>query len=116
MRQTFHLVPAAVWAAADPDRPYTPASLVEESFVHCTDGDVELLRTAQRHYRTDPRPFLAITLDLERVGSPWRIDDPAGMYPHIHGPVDRAAVMAVAPIRREPDGAFIALGPPDSHG
>ena len=29
----------------------------------------------------DPRPFLLLTLDLERTGSPWRFDDPERALP-----------------------------------
>ena len=35
-----------------------------------------MLATANRFYRADPQPFLLLTLDLDRTGSPWRFDDP----------------------------------------
>ncbi len=110
MRASFHLVPAVVWAAADPTSAYLPASLATEGFVHCTDGEVELLATANRHYRLDPRPFLVLTLDLDLIQARWTVEDPAGIYPHIHGPVDRTAVIAVAQLVRADDGIFLAVG------
>ena len=110
MRATFHLVPAAVWAAADPTSAYIAASLATEGFVHCTDGEVELLRTANRHYRLDPRPLLVLTLDLDLIRSRWTVEDAAAIYPHIHGPVDRGAIIAVAPLVRADDGMFLAIG------
>lgn len=110
MRTTFHLVPASVWASLDPTQPYEAASLADEGFIHCTDGESELLATANGHYATDERPFLVLTVDLDAAGSPWRIDDPARIYPHVFGPLRRGAILAVRPLVRDPDGRFIAIG------
>ncbi len=68
------------------------------------------MATADRYYRDDPRPYVAITIDLERAGSPWRIEDPAGIYPHVYGPIEREAIVAVQHVRRAPDGRFTGLG------
>jgi uncharacterized protein (DUF952 family) len=110
MRPTFHLVPEAVWSAADPKRPYEAPSLASEGFIHCTDGASELIATANRHYRDDRRPFLALTVDLDAAGSPWTIEDERQIYPHIHGPIQREAIVAIARIERDPDGRFTGLG------
>ena len=106
MRTTFHLVPAEVWAAIDPTVPYAAPSLATEGFIHTTDGATALLATANRHYRDDPRPFLVLTLDLDATGSPWTFDDAAQIYPHIHGRIDRSAVLRVGPLVRDGDGRF----------
>ena len=107
MRLTYHLVPLAAWVAADPDHPYEAPSLATEGFIHCTDGADEMVATANRHFGADPRPFLILTVDLDASGSPWRIDDARGIYPHIFGPIDRAAVRRVVPAPRDPDGRFL---------
>ena len=106
MRPTFHIVAAEVWAATDPDAPYEAASLASEGFIHCTDGEAELLATANRHYANDPRDFLALTVDLDATGSPWRIDDPARIYPHVYGPIDRAAILDQVALTRDAAGRF----------
>ena len=111
MRPTYHLVPADFWAAADTDEPYAAASLAEEGFIHCTDGMVEMVATANRHYRGDPRAFLVLTVDLEVSGSPWRFEDPRKIYPHVFGTIDRAAVTRVVPAPRDPDGLFLPFEP-----
>jgi uncharacterized protein (DUF952 family) len=111
MRPTFHLVPAEVWATIDRSVPYEAPSLASEGFIHCTDGEDELLATANRHYRGDPRPFLALTVDLEAAGSPWRIEDPGGIYPHVFGPIDPSAIVRQSPLIRDEGGRFIALEP-----
>lgn len=110
MRRTYHLVPAATWAASDPDSPYVAASLATEGFVHCTDGIDALIATANRHYRHDPRPFLALTIDLDAVGARWTVEDAGKIYPHVFGPIEREAILDVAPLARAADGAFRALG------
>jgi len=111
MRPTYHLVPAETWTASDPDRPYSAASLATEGFVHCTSGATEMVATANRHYRGDPRAFLVLTVDLEASGSPWGFEDPRKIYPHVFGTIDRAAVTRVVPAPRDPDGLFLPFEP-----
>jgi uncharacterized protein (DUF952 family) len=111
VRQTLHLVPKPVWTSLDPSAPYVHASLADEGFIHCTDGAENLRDTANRHYRDDPRAFLVLTVDLDRAGSPWRIDEPGKPYPHVYGPIDRAAIVDVRPMPRTEDGEFRA--PPE---
>jgi uncharacterized protein (DUF952 family) len=105
-RTTFHLAPLARWAGWDPERPYESPSLGEEGFIHCTDGIANMVATANRFYRTDPGPFVVLTVDLDRTGSPWRIDDPGKPFPHIYGPIAREAILAVQLVPRESDGTF----------
>ena len=110
MTPTFHLTPAVWWAAADPDAPLRAPSLEDEGFIHCTTGSDELVATANRHYRGDPRAFVVLTVDLDRVTAPWRVDDAGGIYPHVFGPIDRAAILDVRSIQRAADGTFLPIG------
>ena len=109
MRETYHLIPTELWAASDPAAPLTRDSLADEGFIHCTDGADALIATANRHYGDDPREFLAITVDLDALTSPWRYDDPGKPYPHVYGPIDRAAIVDVTPVLRASDGTYVAL-------
>ena len=101
----------AVHAGTSPDRaaPYEASSLASEGFVHCTDGLDELGATFDRHYASDPGPFLALTLDLDALDVPWRFDDPGAPYPHVYGPVAPAAILEVARVERAADGRFAGL-------
>ncbi len=108
-RATFHLTPAELWSAADPTAPLVAPSLEAEGFIHCTTGADEMVATANRHYRGDARDFVVLTIDLDLVTSPVRADDPGGIYPHIFGPIDRAAIVAVRPMPRAADGTFLAF-------
>ena len=107
-RPTLHLVPEATWWAHDPAVAYLPAAYPGDGFVHCTDGDEAMVAVANRFYRDDARPFLLLTLDLERTGSPWRFDDPERRYPHVYGPIDPASVTLVRRLARDVDGAFVS--------
>jgi uncharacterized protein (DUF952 family) len=110
-RETFHLVPEAAWSAQDPRRPYAAISLATEGFAHCTDGVEALGATFDRFYATDPRSFLALTLDLERLDVPWRYDDVGSPYPHIYGSIPRSAITVVNHVERDVEGRFSALRP-----
>lgn len=107
MRPTYHLVLVESWAMADPSRPYAAASLGADGFIHCTDGMIETVATANRHYRDDPRAFLVLTVDLDAAGSPWRIEDERGIYPHVFGPIERVAILRVVEAPRAADGEFL---------
>lgn len=113
MRVTFHLVPAEAWASArgdlDAGRPYAHPSLASEGFIHCTDGEDALGVTFDRYYAADARGFVALTVDLDVLGVPWRYDVAGSPYPHIYGPIPRAAVLAEARVDRDPDGRFAGL-------
>jgi uncharacterized protein (DUF952 family) len=112
MHETFHLVPDVVWAATERSAPYEAASLASEGFAHCTDGIGALGATFDRYYAVDPRPFLALTVDLDALDVPWRYDVPGSPYPHIYGPIGRTAVRSVSRVERRPDGRFAGLGAP----
>ncbi len=110
MRLTLHLVARDPWAASDTGQPYRHPSLETEGFIHCTDGAAEMARTANRHYADDARPFVVLTIDLDRVGSPWRYDDPGSPYPHVYGPIERSAIVETRPMPRSADGTFLVPG------
>ncbi len=110
---TFHLLAAERWAAwrdGPLDASYEPEGYATDGFVHCTDGADQTVATANRHYRSDPRPFVVLELDLGAVGARWRYEDPNRRYPHIYGPLRRACVRSVAPLLRAQDGTFTAIG------
>jgi uncharacterized protein (DUF952 family) len=110
VRPTFHLVAQPAWEALDPAQPYWHPSLASEGFIHCTDGIANLCDVGDRYYRDDPALYLVLTVDLDRVGSPWRIDERGSPYPHVYGGIDRAAILAVTPMPRADDGRFLDPG------
>jgi uncharacterized protein (DUF952 family) len=103
---TYHLVPAEHWHASDPARDYTPERFLDEGFIHTTHDPVEVAAVGNRYYREDPRPYVLLHVETKRVRAPIMIEDPGGRYPHIYGPLNRDAVVAVTAMEREPDGTF----------
>lgn len=104
--QTLHLVPEPVWEAHRDAPTYTPEAFAADGFIHCTDGEDNLLRVANTFYQNDPRPYLVLVLDVDRLRSPVRYDDPDRIYPHIYGPLNLDAVVAVRRAVRLADGSF----------
>ncbi len=113
-QHTFHLCPGETWATAvvafADGRDYEAASQATEGFIHCTDGVDALGATFDRYYAVDPRPFVALTVDLDALGVPWRYDVPDSPYPHIYGAIHRPAIVAVQPVLRTATGHFDGLG------
>jgi uncharacterized protein (DUF952 family) len=106
---TYHLVPRRTWDASGD--PYAPGSLASEGFVHCTDGAEEVAATANRYFGAQQDDLLALVIDLERVAAPVRYEDPRRVYPHVYGPIPRAAIVEVLALPRDGSGAFL---PPQS--
>jgi uncharacterized protein (DUF952 family) len=111
---TLHLIPAVRWeawrAAPDSAARYTPVGFEAEGFVHCTNGDDEMLAVANSNYAGDPGTFVVLDLDLALVGAPWRYDDPGSPYPHVYGPLRRDALRGVRPVLRDAAGRFVGYG------
>jgi uncharacterized protein (DUF952 family) len=62
----YHIAPLGEWNAA-PHRPYAPASLAEEGFVHCSPDEETTLAVVNAFYRSAPRPLPALILDEGRL-------------------------------------------------
>lgn len=103
---TWHLVPAEEWQATPADAPYLPAAFAQDGFIHTTHTAEEVAAAGTRYYKDDPRPYLAILIEVRRLTSPWRYDGDH-RFPHIYGPLNRDAVLAVHPAPRTLHGAFL---------
>ncbi|MFF5424823.1 MULTISPECIES: DUF952 domain-containing protein [unclassified Streptomyces] len=107
----LHVVPLDAWSAA-PEVPYAPPSLAEEGFVHCSPDEQAALAVADAHYRDVPGPLLVLVIDEARLGAEVRWEGSEDqLYPHVYGPVERAAVTAVLEVRRDADGRAGELAP-----
>ena len=105
---TYHLVPSAEWHATDPSQPYVPSAFAADGFVHCTDGAAELAATADRYFSQLDSELLALVLDVSRLTAPVRYEDPRRVYPHVYGPIERDAIVAVRTMLRNRDGKYLA--------
>jgi uncharacterized protein (DUF952 family) len=104
---TYHIVAAEYFRDSPSDAPYTPPAFLDEGFIHCTDGEQNVADTANRYYRNEQRMFVVLVIDTALIDAEIRYDDAAQIYPHIYGPLNRDAIVAVMPILREADGTFL---------
>ena len=111
----YHLAPAGAWDAAPPDLPFRPASLGTDGFVHLTHRLPDLVDVANALYRDELGPHVVLTIALDRLTSRWRYDGDE-RYPHVYGPLDRAAITEVGSIRRDATGAFLPLDSAEGRG
>src|SRR5215211_306813 len=109
---TLHLVPEDVWLTRKDESQYLPDGFSSEGFIHCTHGHDFVIEVGNRYYRDDPRPYLLLEVDLERVAAPVVYEDDERRFPHIYGPLQRHAVRRICRIERAADGTFIAIGQP----
>lgn len=105
-RITYHLVPEPVWTERGNEGEYVPDAFEADGFIHCTNGLEPLTDVANMFYKGDDRPYVALAIDVEKIRSELRYDDPHHIYPHIYGPLNTDAVIGVFDARRSADGSF----------
>ncbi|MEV2212104.1 DUF952 domain-containing protein [Streptomyces sp. NPDC050997] len=113
-----HVVPLEEWNA-DPDRPYAPASLTEDGFIHCSPDAETTLAIVNAFYRTAPRPLLTLVLTEDRLASrlEWEAAAPvpppgvpaSTLFPHVFGPLNRDAVERVLEVQWDDQGQATGL-------
>ncbi|MER7538558.1 DUF952 domain-containing protein [Streptomyces sp. NPDC097704] len=114
----YHVVTPAEWSAR-PEEPYAPASLAEDGFVHCSPDEPTTLAVVNAYFRGVTGPLLVLLLDESRLTArtEWEAAAPTPppgvseetLFPHVFGPIDRAAVDAVLEVVRDADGLATGL-------
>ncbi|MGB8647146.1 MAG: DUF952 domain-containing protein [Anaerolineae bacterium] len=108
MTITYHLVSQVYFDSLDAKTDYLPAPFVQDGFIHCTDDPQEMARIANLFYRSEQPPHLYLYIDKDRVRAPIRYDDAEQRYPHIYGPLNRDAIVAIREAARDGEGRFLA--------
>lgn len=97
----YHMTTRNAWEATPPDRPFMAATLASEGFVHFTAEPERLLQVANRFYRSEPGDWVILTVDPACLTAPLRWEPADGhVFPHVYGPVDRAAILDITPFPR----------------
>jgi uncharacterized protein (DUF952 family) len=101
----LHIGSAASWNAVQ-DGDYRPASLDSEGFIHCSTRD-QAVDVANNVFGGQ-RGLVLLVIDPARVTSPIRFEDAGNgtLYPHIYGPLNASAVVAVEVFEPGPTGTF----------
>lgn len=109
MTLIYHMLPVTTWQTLPPDAEYRAESLATEGFIHCTGESERLAEVANRFYRQERDDFviLSIVPGLLEAELRWEEAD-AHLFPHVYGPISRAAIVAVTPFPRSADGTFEA--------
>ena len=108
---TYHLIPAEVWSLVQGQPEYLPEAYEADGFIHCTNGIDQLVTVANWFYVPDPRAFKTLALKVSDITSDVRYDDAESLFPHIYGPLNLDAVIAVFDVTRADDGSFVGVTP-----
>jgi uncharacterized protein (DUF952 family) len=110
LQVTFHLLPREEWQAQFSADHYLPETFEADGFIHCTDREAEVLAVGNRYYASDGRDYVVLSIARDRIAAPVKYEDPARVFPHIYGPLNLDAVVAVRPVRRDDGGRFVGIG------
>jgi uncharacterized protein (DUF952 family) len=101
----FHIATAADWRRTLERGTYTTStigrSLEEEGFIHASRRD-QVQGVFDRYYHGAGEHLVLLTIDPARLTDAEVRVEPVGddTYPHVYGPIDRAAVVEVTPLDR----------------
>jgi len=100
-----HICPAAEWELAKAAGEYRAGSLENERFIHASRAE-QVLQVVNAFYRNVPDLAL-LWIDPQLVSVPLGWDPVDGdVFPHIYGPLNTSAVVAVSPFLPDPDGVY----------
>jgi len=108
----YHLATRADWEQARRDGKYTTSTagrtLAQEGFIHASQA-AQVAGVANAFYRDSPDDLVLLVIDTGRVRAEIRHEDVPGAdvpFPHIYGPLNADAVVAVRALSPGPDGEF----------
>lgn len=102
----FHITRSAAWEAARATGSYTADTLASEGFIHLSTGE-QVLGVANALFHGQAG-LLLLTIDPARLTAELRYEEahPGQFFPHLYGPLNLDAVVAVYPFVPQPDGSF----------
>lgn len=94
------------WENAQSSGQFTSDTLQTEGFIHCSTL-TQVVAVANARF-TGRRDLLLLVIDTSQVQSTIRFEVASNgeFYPHIYGPLNTDAVMAIVPFLPQPDGTF----------
>jgi uncharacterized protein (DUF952 family) len=104
----LHLCDRKAWWLAQERGVYTPTSLEDEGFIHCSTA-AQLLGVANRFYpNRDDLLVLVIQTQKLEAELRWEPVD-SDIFPHLYGALNLEAVSAAYPLPLDPDGIYRRL-------
>ena len=112
MSVIYHVAARSDWELARRDGQYTMSTigrtLAQEGYIHASQA-WQVNDVLSRYYRGVADELVVLVIDVERVRARIRyeqVPEAAAPFPHIYGPLNADAVIAVHPLRAAPDGGF----------
>lgn len=103
----YHLLAIGVVAERGAGVEYVPEAFASDGFIHCTNGLEPLVEVANLFYRMDKRDYEVLVLDVTRISSEIRYEDPDKKFPHIYGSLNTSAIIGRLLARRNENGNFL---------
>ncbi|MBG0787679.1 MAG: DUF952 domain-containing protein [Anaerolineaceae bacterium] len=103
----YHILPNAEWKAAKKAGDYRPASLESQGFIHFSLAE-QVVRVAANFY-SDMSDLLLLTVAVDKLQDKVRYEDLLGegqVFPHLYGPLNLDAVVAVDEFELDDAGIF----------
>lgn len=96
----------ARWLEAHPTGVFVTTSLAGEGFIHASTPE-QVVGSANRHF-AGQHDLVLLCIDPARVRAEIRYEGRPGgtQYPHLYGPLNLDAVVAVLDLPAGPDGSF----------
>lgn len=104
-RTIYKICPAPLWRQAEASGVFAGAPVdLADGFIHFSTA-AQAPETARRHF-AGQEDLLLIAVDAQAAGPALRFEPSRGgdLFPHLHGPLDLAAVRWVKPLPPGPDG------------
>jgi hypothetical protein len=112
----YHLTPESELRAGISGEVYTPARFAEDGFVHCAAEPDTVLAVARDYFPNLDEALLVLEVDPDRLTARFVFEAAAPIegggtehlegateFPHVYGPLDRAAIRGVAKLGRGGD-------------
>lgn len=97
----YHLMPQSEFDRQPADESVIEPSLAVEGFIHLSATPDQVTWVANRFYR-DVVDLVALVVDERLLTATVQYDaTPDGIFPHLYGPLDREAIAAITPLRRD---------------
>lgn len=112
MSTVLHIATTSDWEAAQHRGHYVAPSLETDGFIHCSTAE-QAIPIANALFRGQSN-LLLLLVDDERATADIRYEPPATLghstgselFPHLYGPLNIDAVIAVKRLTPNPDGSF----------
>jgi uncharacterized protein (DUF952 family) len=98
MKFIYHIVSVDDWAAAENQPVYAAASLPVEGFIHLSEKD-QIAGVLERYYK-GRQDLLLLRISPEKLTAElkYELATNAEYFPHLYGPINKDAIVAVEKI------------------